>query len=382
MVPIVLVTAALAFLAYVLAIYPALLWWMSRRFERPVHRGSELRSVSVIIAVHNGDRFLANKLDSVLALDYPPDLLEVIVVSDGSTDETEVIARSYPRVTLVVLPRGGKCVAINEGIRQARHEILLLTDVRQCVAPASLRYLVACFADASVGVVSGDLLIRDGESQEEADVGLYWRYESMIRRALSRLDSMFGATGPFYALRRELAVPIPSVVLLDDMYLPLAAFFRGWRLVVEENAKAYDYPTSLQTEFHRKVRTLAGNWQLLRHYPALLGTGNRMWFHFLSYKIGRLLLPYMLLVIAISSFWLPSPMREISLGGQAIFYLLAAVDPWIPHNLLLKPLTSIIRTFVSMMVATLGSVRIFFTPPQELWKVTSRVGPGKPGLPR
>jgi poly-beta-1,6-N-acetyl-D-glucosamine synthase len=382
MLPIILVAAALASLAYVLAVYPALVWWMSRRFERPVLRGSESKTVSVIIAVHNGARFLAEKLDSIRALEYPAELLEVIVVSDGSTDQTEAIASSYAGVTLVTQPRGGKCAAINEGVRRSKHEILLLTDVRQRVAPASLRYLISCFADPSVGAVSGDLVILEGDRQDEADVGLYWRYESMMRRALSRLDSMFGATGPFYALRRDLAVPIPPGVLLDDMYLPLAAFFRGKRLIVEERAKAYDYPTSVATEFHRKVRTLAGNWQLLRYYPALLGPGNRMWFHFVSYKIGRLLLPYMLLTIAIASFGLPSPARELLLAAQAILYLLAAVDPWIPRHMPGKRVSSLLRTFVSMMVATLASLRILFTSPQTLWKVTEQIGPAKSRPPR
>ena len=376
------ILACAAFLGYVLGGYPALLWWMSRRSERPIQRGPELKTVSILIAVHNGARFLRDKLDSIRALDYPKELIQTFVLSDGSTDETDAIARSYPEVELVSLPRGGKCAALNEGIRRARNEILLLTDVRQRVAPDSLRCLVSCFADASVGAVSGDLVILSGENQDEADVGLYWRYESMIRRSLSRLDSMFGATGPFYALRRELAVPIPPDVLLDDMYLPLAAFFRGKRLIVEENAKAYDYPTSIDTEFKRKVRTQAGNWQLFRYYPALLGPGNRMWFHFVSYKVGRLLLPYSLLVILLASFWLQPPWREILLAGQVLFYSLALIDSWIPQTFPLKRLTSIVRTFVSLMLATLTSIRVLFVSPQSLWKVTANVGPGKAEPPR
>src|SRR5260370_1196685 len=125
---------------------------------------------------------------------------------------------------------------------------------------------------------------------------------------------MFGATGPFYAIRRELAVPIPPDVLLDDVYLPLAPFFRGYRLVVEESARAFDYPTTLETEFRRKVRTLAGVYQLIRIYPRLLLPGNRMWFHFMSYKVGRLLLPHALILIAACSFFLPHPWRAWALG--------------------------------------------------------------------
>jgi len=107
-----------------------------------------------------------------------------------------------------------------------------------------------------------------------------------------------------------------------------------------------------------------------------------MWFHFASHKFGRLLLPYALLVIAASSFWLPRPWREIFIAAQVLFYLLAFVDSWIPQTFPLKRLTSLIRTFVSLMAATLASIRILFVAPRALWKVTANVAPGKPELPR
>src|SRR5205085_1070151 len=105
--------------------------------------------------------------------------------------------------------------------------------------------------------------------------------------------SIPGATGCIYAMRRNLAVPLPSGVLLDDVFLPFAAFFKGFRLILEPAAKAYDSPTSLDTEFRRKVRTQAGVYQLLRYYPQLLGPGNRMWLDFCSHKLGRLALPWL-----------------------------------------------------------------------------------------
>jgi hypothetical protein len=195
------------------------------------------------------------------------------------------------------------------------------------------------------GRVSGELIIRKGASHGEEDLGLYRRYENWIRNQLSDVDSIFGALGSFYALRRELAVPIPPDQLLDDMYLPLAAFFRGHRLIVEPRALAFDYPTSRGTEFARKARTLAGNYQILRSYPALLGPANRMWFHFASYKLGRLMLPWVLVVLFASSCFLPAPWRWFLLGGQAIFYGLAAVDPLLPARFPLKRLSSLARTF-------------------------------------
>jgi cellulose synthase/poly-beta-1,6-N-acetylglucosamine synthase-like glycosyltransferase len=358
---------------YVLAGYPLALRWWARRHPRPVQRRTIEPFVSLIIVVYNGERFLEAKLQSVLALEYPADKLEIIVASDGSTDRTEEIAERFAarRVSLLRLPRGGKPAALNAAIGTARGEILILTDVRQPLEPASVARLLENFADPSVGVASGELLIRAGASQGEADIGLYWRFETWMRETLSSIDSMFGATGPFYAIRRSLAVPIPADALLDDVYLPLAAYFKGYRLVMDSRARAFDIPTSLETEFRRKIRTLAGNYQILRAYPALLGPGNRMWLHFMSYKLGRLLLPWLLLIFAAASFGLPAPWREIALAGQAAFYGLALADAWIFKPRLLKRLSSSAHTFVVMMAATLGGLSVFFIPPRTLWKVTS-----------
>ena len=371
--PAVAAITACLLMIYVLAGYPLVLRWVALRRPRPVRRQPIEPTVSLIIAVYNGERFLEAKLQSVLALEYSAGQLEIIVASDGSTDRTEEIAERFAaqRVSLLRLPRGGKPAALNAAIAKARGEILILTDVRQPLEPHSVARLVENFADPSVGVASGELLIRAGASQEEADIGLYWRFETWMRESLSSVDSMFGATGPFYALRRTLAVPIPDDALLDDVYLPLAAYFQGYRLVMDSRARAYDIPTSLETEFRRKIRTLAGNYQILRAYPALLGPGNRMWFHFVSYKFGRLLLPWLLLILAAASFGLPAPWRGAVLAGQALFYGLAVADAWILKPRLLKRLSSSAHTFVVMMIATLGGLSVFFIPPRTLWKVTS-----------
>jgi len=369
----ILFLATVAILIYVVVGYPLLLGALARRFARPVHKAPFFHPVTVIVPAYNGENFLADKLRSILNLDYPRDLLEVIVVSDGSTDRTEAIAQGFSSagVKLLALPRGGKPAALNAAIPQASGEILLLTDVRQILAPDSLKLLTQCFADPAVGVVSGELIIRSGESHAEADIGLYWRIESRIRAQLGSIDSIFGATGPFYCIRRELAVPIPPDILLDDMYMPLAAFFRGYRLIVESRAQAYDYPTSLATEFRRKVRTLGGNYQILLAYPQLLGPKNRMWFHFVSYKFGRLMLPWLLMATAISSFGLPYPWRLPILAAQSCFYLLAALDTLIPAASPLKRVSSPSKTFVIMMIAAIRGLAVFFVPARSLWKVTS-----------
>ena len=161
---------------------------------------------------------------------------------------------------------------------------------------------------------------------------------------------------------------MPPSTLLDDVYLPLMAFFSGYRVIFDESAIAYDRATVLDTEFRRKVRTLAGVYQIVRYFPQLISLQNRMWFHFISHKIGRLFLPYALIALAISSFWLPAPWRMLAIGSQAAFYALAAIDRRLPDSLPVKRLSSPARTFVVLVAAALCAIAIFFVPTRSLWK--------------
>jgi len=362
----------LAGIVYVIAGYPLLLRWSAARNAIPVAKQPQLKTISILIAVHNGDKFLGDKLDSVVNVDYPRELMETYVLSDGSTDRTAEIARSYADrgIQLLELPKGGKPAALNVGIARAKGEILILTDVRQVLERDSLREIVANFADPTIGVVSGDLPMREGIDAEESNTSLYWRYERAIRKDLGKLGSTFGATGPFYAMRRELAPAMPPDTLLDDMYLPLAAYFRGYRVIVDEDARAIEYPFSVQGEFRRKLRTLAGNYQIMVKYPALVTWKNRMLFHFVSYKIGRLALPWLFVGLFISSFGLPHPWAAILVTLQVIFYGLAAVDLVLAPDSALKRLATPARTVVTLLAAAALAVSVFFVPPHRLWIVT------------
>jgi cellulose synthase/poly-beta-1,6-N-acetylglucosamine synthase-like glycosyltransferase len=371
---------SLAFCAYTLFGYPLLLGLLARWRTRPVRKAAWPATVSVILPVYNGERWMAAKMESILALHYPAELLEILVISDGSTDATASIAGSFAgraKIVFLDLPRRGKAAALNAAMARASGEILFFTDVRQALHPDSLANLVACFADPAVGVASGELVIRDATGLDEASVGLYWKYEKWIRKQQSRLDSVMGATGCIYAMRRQLASPVPEDILNDDMYLPLGAFFRGARVILDDAALAYDYPTPLASEFRRKVRTLAGVYQIVGAYPALLGPRNRMWIHFFSHKLARLLMPWAMLAAAVAACGLPAPWNAWAIGAQAAAYLLAVADPWLPAGFPLKRLTSPVRTFVVLMAASLCALAILFVPPRVLWKET-RVSPAKP----
>ena len=356
--------AGAGFALYIVAGYPLLLAVLARWRSKPVRKQFSEKSVTVLLAVYNGDHWIRAKLESILQLDYPREQMEILVISDGSTDETDVIAGQFRAqgVELLRVPHAGKAAALNAGMARARGEILFFTDVRQPLQPDALRQLVACLGDPQVGGVSGQILIVAGGTGREADVGLYWRFEKWLRDKLTAVDSVLVATGCIYALRRKLARPLPQEALIDDAYLPLAVIFQGYRFIFERRAVAYDYPTQLEIEFQRKVRTLAGLFQVVGSYPRLLNVFTPVGFHFLSYKLGRVLLPYALLLVAVSSFWLPGVWAYAAIGGQVLLYGLAAVDHWIPRGFGLKRLSSVCRTFVMLIAAALWAASVLFLP--------------------
>jgi cellulose synthase/poly-beta-1,6-N-acetylglucosamine synthase-like glycosyltransferase len=323
--------------------------------------------------VRNGERFLEQKLNSILALNYPRELMQIIVVSDGSDDRTDSIARSFEPegIHLVRIRRGGKCAALNAGVPLASNEILVFTDVRQTLDRDCLRNAIAPFADPAIGAVSAELHIRSGESADERDTGLYWRYEVWIRKGMSRIGSTFGCNGPFYAMRRSLWTPIPVDILCDDAWLPLTAMFKGFRLILEPTAKAYDFPTALDSEFRRKVRTQAGLYQILRVMPELLSSRNPMRLHFLSAKFGRVLIPWCLILFAGATFGLPGSLRIVAALAQIAFYSVALLDRLLPAAFPLKRLTSPVRTFVVLGTAALFGIKVYFVPARTLWKETT-----------
>jgi biofilm PGA synthesis N-glycosyltransferase PgaC len=221
-----------------------------------------------------------------------------------------------------------------------------------------------------VGAACGHVYFLGDQAERSAHMGLYWRYEKWIRLNHTRIHSIQAGTGCIYAMRRELAAPIPPDTLLDDSYLPLCAFFRGYRFVFDTGAIAYEYPTTLDAEFHRKVRTLAGIYQLVGIFPALIGPGNSMCIHFVSHKLGRLLLPFALILMAVSSFGLADPWKAMALIAQGCFYMLAGLDSWITGGGPLKRISSLARTFVVLMGASFCAASIFFIPARRLWRET------------
>ncbi len=359
---------------YIIVGYPILLAALKRQSAPPIRKDLNYRAaVSVVMAVYNGAAFLREKLESVIALNYPRDLVEIIIVSDGSTDDTDVIAGEFQDrgVRLIRLQRGGKAAGLNAALREATGEILFFTDVRQPLEAQALAHLVANFADPTVGAVTGEMRLLRGDTGEQADMDLYWRYELWAREQHSRIDSCFNTTGCIYAMRRSLAEPIPPDTLSDDAILPLRAFFQGYRVIFDTEAIAYDYPAVSGTEFRRRLRTLAGLWQVHARLPKLFSGSNRMRLHFLSHKFARLMLPWAILLIFASTLALPaSSFQRFLIGNELILIALAFLDPLVPRKFPLKRISSPSRTFLLMNAAAVAAIVVFVVPANRLWIAT------------
>jgi glycosyltransferase involved in cell wall biosynthesis len=284
--------------------YPVIIWMLARLRPQPWHAAPGMPSVSVVMAVRNGIALLPGKIQHLLNLDYP-NIKEIIIVSDGSTDGTAELLASdrNSRIKAIVLEEHrGKAVAVNAGVAAATGDILLFVDIRPEIAPGAIQLLMNNFADPKVGCVSGILNLRqDGHDGPSAAVGgFYWRYEQWLRTCEATIDSPVGVYGGFYAIRRELAAQQPDGMILDDMFQPLSIIRQGYRSVIDPEAYVYDmWPKAAGSEFQRKVRTLAGNFQLLQLAPWTLSTQNRVLFQLVSHKIMRLIVPYFLIFLLV-----------------------------------------------------------------------------------
>jgi biofilm PGA synthesis N-glycosyltransferase PgaC len=319
---------SLAGLVYVYLGYPLLVKVLAQVFPMCRERHPVDQKVSLVIACHNEAERIRHKLSVLLQSTQACLIDEVLIGSDGSTDEISAAVAEVndSRIRLVEFSeRRGKPAVLNDLIPQCRSEIVVLCDARQILSDDAIPELLANFADPKVGVVSGELMFRQSTSDSTAGrgIGAYWRYEKMIRRAEAQFRSVPGATGALYAIRREAFQPIPDSTLLDDVVIPMLAVTRGWKCVFERKAIAWDDPSdSLGREAIRKRRTIAGAAQLVVHHPSwLLPWKNPIWLEFVSHKLLRLVSPALLLSVAVSNVLLLSQFPySLLLLGQACFY--------------------------------------------------------------
>jgi poly-beta-1,6-N-acetyl-D-glucosamine synthase len=361
---------SLIFLAY--AAYPIWVYFRARFLPRPVLRARIFPRVTILLAVHNEQKYLLAKLHNLAKLDYPAGRIEVMVVSDGSTDKTNNILAAWKNANLraVILPNQyGKATALNYGVAQAKGEIIVFTDARQMIDSGALKNLVSNFADPTVGCVSGELNIgTDASSAFAEGVGQYWQLEKKIRYWEGLAGSMVGATGAFYAVRKNLLRPIPPETILDDVHIPFQVVRQGQRVIFDYTALAWDnLKPGPKQEFRRKVRTLIGNYQLLRLAPWLLTRSNPLRFRFVCHKLLRLLVPFALVGLLTSTIWLRKDIYEVALVLQFVFYSLAALNIFRARIGIVSRLSDISLTFIVLNTAAAVAFLYFITGRKAVW---------------
>jgi biofilm PGA synthesis N-glycosyltransferase PgaC len=355
--------------AYAHAGYAMLAALLARRRGAEPAQAELMPPLTVIITAYNEAPRIAQRIRDVLAQDYPAQNLSLIVVSDGSNDGTErAAAISDPRVRVLALAHnGGKAVALNAALANVTTEFVVFTDVRQRFAPGALRSLLRAFADPRVGAVSGELRMVENDTR----VGLYWRLETFLREREALLGWLHGVSGAVYALRTRLFRALPTGLLLDDLWIPLHVLFAGSRVWMARDAIACDVPSATATiEYRRKLRTLAGNWQLLAHLPRLLNPWrNPVFFAWVSHKLLRLIAPWALIALWLTSAFTPGPFYRIVFHAQNVAYIVAALALIVPRIAARLPLAAAAASFVMLNAAALMALPASLAPDaRRLWR--------------
>lgn len=317
---------------YVFAGYPLLLWLLQLVFRRPVQKRDIEPSVSLLVAAYNEAAVIAKKVQNSLTLDYPPDLLEIVVASDGSVDQTSDIVRSMireegtDRIRLLNYAENrGKLSVLNDAVPLLRGEIVVFSDASSMLAKDSLRVLVANFADARVGAASGVYQVL---SKDAAKLGrqedLYWKYETFLKIQEAKLGALTGAHGSLYAMRKALYPFPPLGTINDDFVIPTSVIRQGFQIAYEPKAIAYEEAEEMEG-FGRRIRITAGNVaQLLQIKPLLWPPRPLVLFCYVSHKAARLVVPLAMIAALVSNAFLwRSPLYAWLLGGQIAFYGLA-----------------------------------------------------------
>ena len=326
---------SLGVLAWTHVGYPAAAAAAALVRARPVRKGGATPRVSVIVAAHDEEDVIERRLENLLAIDYPEDLVEVLVASDASTDRTdelvEEVAAREPRVRLVRAPRGGKVAAQNLAVRQADGEVVAFSDANAVWAAPALRRLVRNFADPEVAYVCGQLRLEaaDGTNRE----GVYWRYELLVREAESALGSVTGGNGSIYAVRREDYVDVDPR-FGHDLAFPYLMVQRGRRAVYEPEAIAFEKPSrDIEDEYARKVRMFEHCWLIVAEGDMLRGLDPVYRVEIVSHRHLRYGSGLLHLVLLGSSAALAprGGVYRAALAGQLLFLAAAAARPGLPR---------------------------------------------------
>ncbi len=370
-------TVSAALVGWTYAGYPVFIAMLARLRPRPHRRDADapLPSVTFIVPAYNEAQIIAQKIENVLALDYPEALREFIVIADGSSDGTTAVVQSYENkgVRLLFQPvRQGKIAAMNRAVPSAGGEILVFSDANAMMESDSVRNIVPNFADPQVACVSGEKRIRPTDDVQAQGESAYWRYEALIKRADSLASTAIGAVGEFFAIRRERYIEMEIDNIIEDFVLSMRLVMEGWRVVYEPRAVVWEEASpSLHGEWRRRTRMAAGGFQAIGRLSGLFSPRyGLVTFQFISHKVLRWLAPFfMITALASSAVLYRIPVFRAFLGLQILFYLLALVGwgveslrgPW-------KLVRMIFYFCFANATALAGFVRFVTGSQSVLWK--------------
>jgi len=374
--PATLFFASAGLIAFAYFGYPLALAIAARLAPKPIRRASFTPAVTIVVVAHNEEANIGAKIRSCLDQRYPPDRLRLLIASDGSTDGMNAIVRNHGDVRLRLLAfdqRRGKAACLNDALAACEEDFVVLSDARQPLDADAVAFLMENFADESVGAVGGELRFRTEAASGFAEgIDAYWRYEKFIRQKESDIGSAVGVSGALYALRRRLWQPIPPQTILDDVLIPMNVAMQRKRVAFDARAVAWDRPSlSPARERVRKVRTLAGNFQLIALRPALLAPGrNPLFAQFVCHKLLRLVVPLAMALALVANAMLArqGPFWSITLAAQLGCYGIAVAGLAVPSLCRRLPIR-LLATFLALNVfVVLGFASFAFNRNAHLWR--------------
>ncbi len=380
---------------YVYAGYPIIVTILARIHAKPINKQDIAPMITLLIAAYNEETVIEGKIHNSLKLEYPKDRLQILIAADGSDDHTVEIVERYQDagIELSFAPeRRGKMAAIMRALRLARGEVIVFSDANNHYKADTLKILVRPFADPTVGAVSGAKhIIEDGKPLGSSE-GLYWKYESFLKKQEARLGSCMGVTGEILAIRRELFIEPPTQVINDDFYILMQVLRQGYRLIYEPMALSYEEVSATAAdEIIRRTRIIAGRYQAIGMAARLLPWNNPLvvWQIF-SHKFLRPFVPVMMILAFLSNliaviwppaatearwFWLSQPFNLYLFLLQCLFYLMALAgnstkkEDWL-GKILYLPAFLVNSNFAALI----GLFRYLARKQQVAWKKVGRQG--------
>jgi biofilm PGA synthesis N-glycosyltransferase PgaC len=355
--------------------YPLIVTLLARLMHRPIRAAPIAPFVSLVIPAYNEASVIAHKLENSLALDYPRAKLEIVVISDGSTDGTnQLVARYADRGVRLLFepPRRGKIAALNRAVPLTHGEIIVFSDANAMLAPSALRQLVRNFADEQVACVGGEKRVGGDRSTSARGESAYWRYESHLKRCDSAVGSAMGVAGELFAIRRARYTAVEQDSLIEDFVLSLRLVQAGWRVLFEPQAVAWEESSpSLAAEWQRRTRIAAGGFQSIVRLTGMLNPRLGLpAFQYFSHRVLRWLAPFFLLAaLAANALLWSLPFYRWTLVAQLIFYLLALVGyALVRLGLYWRPLQMVFYFCFTNLAALAGFFRYVTRSQPVTWK--------------